>query len=613
MKNITGFMGKHIHRALRAVATVALIGVAIACNDEMERIERGEYPAPGDVALHQNKVLWVIMDGAGGIAVRQAINSDKARNLRSMMSNSVYTFEGLANTDEKIKVNKVTGWQAMLTGTTDEEGQNTSILKRLKEEDNSYKSAVWASDNDFYNLYADDADHKFKGADDTETAKQAINALVSEEAFPDLGIIELNGVELAGQNAGFYDENGQYATDEVLAAISKIDGLIAQIVASLKSRPSYTHENWLLMLSSNYGGLENNEGETVYDMKDRNTFSMIWNERLDGKLLQKPLESELSYNYHAPLFSIQGANSKASVRDPQLFNMHPDSSYTVQFMFREFNTSANGFGSPSGAQTLVSKAEGGRDSWSNGWKVLWQGNNIRMYANPLNNGSHRVTLEKSPQAGARKDDDWHVLTMVFDRKNAHFYSYQDGVSEGRTEDSQLDLNFERYGELATDFPLTIGMINESVSSGKTRFAITNLQIYDVALTPEFIAENYAQTKLEEKQNEYWDNLIGYWPADREEDLYQNVIRDYSQYAESRNGQSDMDITGDWNTASSWIIGSSNSNNAVPLADESFFQRVINTTDLASQTFQWFGIGIDTSWGWEGIARDLPYQSLETTN
>ena len=57
--------------------------------------------------------------------------------------------------------------------------------------------------------------------------------------------------------------------------------------------------------------------------------------------------------------------------------------------------------------------------------------------------------------------------------------------------------------------------------------MTNVQVYDVALPADFIAENYKLSGLDElgKDYPYWDNLIGYWPCDREEDYEGEVLPD----------------------------------------------------------------------------------------
>lgn len=594
-------------RILNVLAIGGMMLMMASCNDEMYQVERGPYPEPGSTAIAQDKVLWVIVDAAGGLAVQQAINNSQARNLRRMLSHSIYTFDGLANRDESIVVNDTIGWQAIMTGTTDTANQDTTLLQRMKLADADSRSAIWAASEIFYNLYAADADVAYQASSDSEAVSLLVSALASDDEFPDLGIIELNLVEQAGRSAGFYEDDSENATDEVLSAISTVDSQIATIIAALQSRDSYDKENWVVMITSNYGGIQSNEGSNVYEMKDRNIFSMIWSEDFAAELLSEPSQSDLYYDYYVPLFSNNGLNSTASVRNADLFNIDPDSSYTVQFMFREFYTSGNGFGNASGAHTMVSKADGGANSWSQGWKVLWQSNSVRIYCSALNNSSRRVTLS----SGVRRDNDWHVLTLVFDREKAHLYTYQDGVSDGRQDDSELNLRFDSRGEPTSDNPLSIGMIANSITSGNTRFSITNLQIYNVALPEDFIVDNYSQTHLEEVQNEYWDNLIGYWPADREEDLYFGTVYDYSQYAEERDGKSDMDITGEWSSSSSWTIGSSLSDNATPLAEDSYYQSVINTVDLAYQTFLWLGVSVSDSWSWEGIARTLPYETLDT--
>ena len=50
-------------------------------------------------------------------------------------------------------------------------------------------------------------------------------------------------------------------------------------MSALQARPDYSIENWLVVVTSPSGGVADNSGENVYEMKDRNMFAMYHNYR----------------------------------------------------------------------------------------------------------------------------------------------------------------------------------------------------------------------------------------------------------------------------------------------------------------------------------------------
>src|SRR5690606_5341506 len=142
------------------------------------------------------------------------------------------------------------------------------------------------------------------------------------------------------------------------------------------------------------------------------------------------------------------------------------------------------------------------------------------------------------------------------------------------------------------------------------FFVNNVQFYDVALPPEYLAENYCRTRLDQIEDfEYWDNLLGYWPNDREENFGGRVLPDYSKYGsiyEGENaGRSDMVLT-----QPTWEDGSMIDPNVCPEPEEAFFREVFNTVDIPFQIMTWFGVVSNSQWTLEGIGWPFQYQGLE---
>ncbi len=129
-----------------------------------------------------------------------------------------------------------------------------------------------------------DIDHAENAGDDNEVTEQVVGELQrSDKAPSDLIIAQFDGIRKAGQEEGFYIVQGGeiVATDGVVSAIQTVDGYIGQIMNALKSRPNFAGENWLVIITSNYGGepIKETEATYYYDYLNRNTFTMMYNEK----------------------------------------------------------------------------------------------------------------------------------------------------------------------------------------------------------------------------------------------------------------------------------------------------------------------------------------------
>jgi hypothetical protein len=285
-------------------------------------------------------------------------------------------------------------------------------------------------------------------------------------------------------------------------------------------------------------------------------------------------------------------------------------SYTIQFMvydnYREIVGS-----NPSGTQCVLSKRSTFSTSTSSsapaGWNIYFvsSGGNSLLRFN-----SGQATGNVSTAYGVvRKDAPWSVFTYVFEEKGDAQYSDTLKLYINGELDQKVRINWN--GKLSNDAPLTIGKISGSNTGAATRFFVTNVQFYNIALPPEFIKSNFGKTRIDEIENfEYWDNLLGYWPNDREEDYGGNVLKDYSKYGSVyggiNSGRSDMDIVGNL----FWASGNSIEENIHPAPGDSYYKSVFNTVDLPYQVFMWLGEDIDSSWKLEGIGRSLNYTSVQ---
>lgn len=576
-----------------------------SCNETFDKVLVEDY-GNSDTNYPQGKVLLIMLDGVAGKAVQQAVNASQAPEIKRLLDNAMYTFEGLADAKTNTaNISNDRGWANLLTGVTNHgigdtkeklsELTTPTFLARIKQSTKTLTTDLFSGNKEVVDALANDVDSKELLANDEAVTQALVNRLSDHQTgLPDMLIGQLQGVQLSGMANGFYEESGAIK-DNIINAIHAIDNQIGQMMQALKSRPDYAKENWLVVITSNYGGVYEGDYEgTFYEDVRRNTFTMLYSYRLSSTLLQ-PKGAEIKYNFFSPWYSGSEGTDRAVVQDPTLFNMdsraNDTKSYTIQFMIYDTWTNAGD------GHTILSKRP--RINNGPGW-------NIRMNSS---GGNVAVNFEGNSAWGGeswyqiRKNNPWRVYTYVYKECGNvdSLICYMDGVEWRR----------ERLGnnEMLNDAPLTIGKIEGSNVGKNGHFFVNNLQIYDVALPPSYLAVNYCKTGLDKIEDfPYWENLIGYWPNDREQDYGEGILRDYSKYGSvyggENAGRSDMVLEG-----AKWEARSMLDPNVCPNPDASFYREVFNTVDIPFQIMFWFGISADRQWNLEGVGWPFQYKVL----
>jgi hypothetical protein len=610
---------KNMNRRIVAAAFCLSALFLSSCNEPKERLLQDSYPESG-TGYETGHVLLVIIDGASGTAVNEAYNSRKAPNIRSMTDNSMFTFDGLAETNEQM--NKERGWANLMTGVTThdvgdakgiDELQTPSFLKRLKESDADLKVSLYASDSRFFDAFGSDADVKKQTASDRETTDALLAETGEQTAKPsDVIVVQLGGVEKAGVENGFW-KTQTVPTDEVIDAVYEVDALIGEMKKTLEARPNYGSENWIVVVTSGYGGNYNGsyETESLYDEPGLNTFSMIYNSRFSPSLLRKPSSSELQYKFCSPYFVGPGQRATTNavmINNTKFFNMDKRWSsntddevdtggYTIHFRMIDLHND------PWGNRNILSKRYG---TSGPGWQIRYSSNTIfEFYAN---NRSGNAWISRS----TRRDGLWHSYTVVIKEVNNtqtgdSIILYLDGVRDaGCLTDGSKDM--------WTDAPLTIGHTYSPDRPSQANVIINDLQFYNIALPADFIAANHCKTQLDDlgEDYEYWNELVGYYPNDREDDRELPYLNDYSKYTSEDKRLYFNKPVGTFSPSDDVVTYMQRgviSENVCPLIDDSFYEAVFNTVDLPYQVFQWLGKPVDFSWGFEGKGWSLNYTSL----
>jgi hypothetical protein len=436
-------------------------------------------------------------------------------------------------------------------------------------------------------------------------------------------------VQEAGTRDGFYRPDGA-PTEAVVDAISTLDGYVGEILTALKARPGYTNENWMIAITSNYGG-KNDNGETPsthYDDATRNTFTLLYHERLVLQVQGRANDASLTYSYTTPQWSFDYQNpapltyaESAVMRSTSVGNMVFGEGMTIMFFIRMNSLSAGS----SQNYIVLSKTNKVRQSGANGGWYLC------LYHSPARD----LLLELGNQSSGRLctgsvlnvAGEWYsfAITIEPDATNTNMLlnAYVNGKLDPYRPNTKVSKNnFTNYTSGQVDIPLRIGGANDratQVSGSDTKntvstnsFNMTNLQIYNKALTAEEIALYAGKNQLHLLGENYplWDNLVGYWPCDLEEDGGSPVLKDYSKY---RAGDGSTDFVVDRGATDQWLEGFSNDPgmHPIPETDRFYYFKTINTVDVSRQVFLWLGETVKWEWKMEGKAWTMTYEEMVT--
>lgn len=144
--------------------------------------------------------------------------------------------------------------------------QFSHMFVRLKESNPDYYLASvshWGPINDAIVEMAHAAVHA-NSMEETESA--ALDMLAVSEL--DGLFAQLDEVEHAGHTYGF-----DPSADEYLDAIEWSDEIIGNLVDAIENRPTFTDEEWLIVVSTDHGGIGTSHGGASFE--ERNIFSSL--------------------------------------------------------------------------------------------------------------------------------------------------------------------------------------------------------------------------------------------------------------------------------------------------------------------------------------------------
>jgi arylsulfatase A-like enzyme len=225
-------------------------------------------PLAGDAP--RRKVLIIGIDGCRWDAVQAAKTPNLAR-LASEGTLAVNT-DVLGPRDHAADTVSGPGWSSVLTGVWPDKhgvrdnsfrganyGRYPHFFQRLKAARPRARTASLESWGAIHRRIVRSADlslilcgdNEDFAAGDEHVTQRAKQLLAADD--PDAMLVYLGNVDATGHSDGFHPSVVSYRQ-----AIENADRQIGEVLAALEARPSYAHEDWLILVCTDHGGLGTN-------------------------------------------------------------------------------------------------------------------------------------------------------------------------------------------------------------------------------------------------------------------------------------------------------------------------------------------------------------------
>ncbi len=512
-----------------------------------------------DLTTNQRKVLVISIDGLGGSSLEKIAPT----TLTELQKNSKFAYNTIKTETS------ASGWASMLTGTgyakhkisndnfesnqNDDNHQHGDVTsyRNVLDYVTQYKSVKTAIVTPWENLrnFVKIADFAPIVSTDLAVKDSTIKLISISKS---LGTIFTNfkDVEKAGTTGGYNENNTSFKE-----AVIKTDEYIADIIKAVKARPGYAKEDWLIIITTNHGG-----GENEVDFG----FTMAYNPAFKEYKLVKSGFNPVKFDNKTGRATFHDETGK--------FDAGETKSFTVQ-MDVLFNNV------PGGYSSFFSKSTNLSGQTITGWQWAHYpgGKWVVTVGGSLNGGSGKQELssETNPGTGI-----WRNLIMTVDYINSstrNLTLYMDGVF-------QKTMNISARKSLSITEDLRVGH-RPGDNDVPASFSAANLIYYNTALSANTVTNNYKLKDLTKHPN--YSNIIGYWPMDEGTG---------GMFFGGAPGTPNMSLSGTY----TWLnLGDSypSSTSVVPVT--SSISIPTNASDVAALTLYWMNIDILSDFGMDG--------------
>ena len=432
------------------------------------------------------KVLLIGIDGCRADALELA-NTPTIDNL---IVNGVYSPDAL-NDDITISG---PGWSAILCGVWSNKHLSIDnsfvgadytnyppLLKRIEDFDaNLHTVSIcnWNPINDY--IVQNYADYKLNVSSDLEVSNEAISYISSNN--PDMIFLHFDDVDHAGHAHGFSPNVNQY-----ISAIEGVDNLITPIIQSITLRPNYVNEDWLVLITTDHGGLGTSHGGN--SIEEENVFVIASGNSITQNIIRKDssLIFDSVYNCLSDTTELQfdGFDDYVQIPSNPIYNFGANQDFTIECRVRT-NTA--------GDFSII-----GNKDWASGYNPGFVFS-FKYPAGPewkvnIGDGIDRRDMEGG---GLIADNQWHTLSVSFDR-DGYMKMYEDGTLLDSTYISGI-------GDITTNAGLIFGMdINQNFAY---KGSIAEVRIWNTLINGQTV-QNWYCNHVDNNHPNY-NNLIGYW-------------------------------------------------------------------------------------------------------
>ncbi|MBK9255827.1 MAG: alkaline phosphatase family protein [Saprospiraceae bacterium] len=434
-------------------------------------------------AQSAKKVLIIGIDGCRADALVAA----HTPNIDQLLNNAVYSLH--AQNDD-ITVSGP-GWSAMLTGVWSDKhgvvnngfgGNNLAAyphffnrLKSINPSFNCVSISQWAPINNI--IVNTNADYKVNAADGVSVTMEAIDRLSNHN--PDAIFLQYDDADHVGHSSGFSVNNPAY-----LNQISRIDYEIGFVLNALYARPTYANEDWLILLSTDHGGINTSHGgtsieeETIFTIAHNKSFSkrQIFP---DTVLIQNCVQQD-------EYLHLNEGPDMVNIPHIPAYNFGASGDFTVECRVK----------TSSAADVAIIGNKNWGSGVNRGFVLSFKLPNGPEWKVNIGDETNRRDINTG---AAIADGDWHHIAATFDR-DGNMTIYNDGVMSG-------SISMANIGNIDNGFPIRIG----ADVNGNFQFngSIQEVRLWNKVLNQSTI--NNWKCNQAYADHPDFNHLIGYWP------------------------------------------------------------------------------------------------------
>ncbi|QEC54003.1 concanavalin A-like lectin/glucanase superfamily protein [Anseongella ginsenosidimutans] len=554
---------------------IGLTALMTACNGNFEKVlPDTDYSDSISVIYGNPKVLYLIVDGARGVSVRDA----QAPHLTSLLPSSIYSWVSLS--DDEIN-GDAGNWASLLTGVEKEKhgvvnndlssanlDEYPVIFERVKEALPESSISVFGTSALFTEQLSAGADVKETFDGDEGVTAAVIDALSEDDAT--FITAQFSGVDEAGA-AHTYD----LSSPEYKAAILAFDDQLGSILEALQNRPEYESENWLVVVTSSSGGPftlpEEENDNTIFSKPAFNTFTVFYSRQYGQRFIGKPY---LGSRFQGDFVRFQGQRKAQLLQgDNSVYDFAEDQEFTIELKVKKNPGPDNNY------KFYYPAVLGKRSEWSSGWGgspgwTIFLEDRFWMFN--LRGDDGDVGQVRGADLA---DATWNSIAVSCVIRNGERFvrTYTNGAYNG-------EMNITGWGNIINDFPLTMGYLQGN-GHREPDVYLSDVRIWRYPLPDEVISQFACETYID-ASHPFYDYLAGYWPVygGAEGDT---LIRDEGPLGNHlRLSEDDFS----WDLLNEFICAPSTADlgNLVP-----------GTADIPAQLFSWLKIARQENWQLDG--------------